>query len=78
MPQSSVHSTWDDTYNAILIQELLSRTSLTHGLELSSEEMVNYGTGAWYFASRDPKKIDINATGIHTDEQHHVTFSSVK
>ena len=70
MPQSSVHSTWDDTYNAILIQELLSRTSLTHGLELSSEEMVNYGTGAWYFASRDPKKIDINATGIHTDEQH--------
>jgi len=68
-PQSSVHSTWDDTYNGILIQELLSRTPLTHGLELTPEEMVDYGSGAWYFASRDPQKVGLDTTGIQTAEQ---------
>ncbi len=69
-PQSAVYTTWNDTYNGILIQELLSRTPLTHGLELSPEEMMDYGTGAWYFASRDPRQIGIDATDIHTDKQH--------
>ena len=68
-PQSAVYSTWGDTYNGILVQELLSRTPLTHGLKLSPEEMMDYGTGAWYFASRDPENIGIDATGIQTDEQ---------
>ncbi|WP_349947954.1 permease prefix domain 1-containing protein [Lacrimispora sp. BS-2] len=68
-PQSAVYTTWNDTYNGILIQELLSRTPLTHGLELSPEEMMDYGTGAWYFASHDSRHIGIDATGIHTDKQ---------
>ena len=68
-PQSAVYSTLGDTYNGILVQELLSRTPLTHGLKLSPEEMMDYGTGAWYFASRDPKNIGIDATGIQTDRQ---------
>ncbi|NNJ33226.1 permease prefix domain 1-containing protein [Lacrimispora defluvii] len=68
-PQSSVNSTWDDTYNGVLIQELLSRTPLTHGLKLTPEEMMEYGTGAWYFTSRDPGNIGIDATGIKTPEQ---------
>jgi len=53
-PQSSVYSTWDDTYNGILIQELLSKTPLTHCLKLTPEEMMDYGTGAWYFSSQNP------------------------
>jgi hypothetical protein len=64
-----VHSTWDDTYNGILIQDLLSKTPLTHGLILSPEEMMDYGTGAWYFSSRDPQNIGIDATGNKTPEQ---------
>ncbi|MEY8355719.1 permease prefix domain 1-containing protein [Lachnospiraceae bacterium 54-53] len=68
-PQSAVRNTLDDTYNSILIQELLSRTSLTHGLELSPEEMMDYGTGAWYFASRDPRQIGLDVTGIQTEKQ---------
>lgn len=68
-PQSSVNSTWDDTYNGILIQELLSKTPLTHGLKLTPEEMMDYGTGAWYFSSRNPGNIGIDATGIKTAEQ---------
>lgn len=66
-PQSAIYTTWDDTYNGILIQELLSRTPPTHGLLLSPEEMMDYGTGAWYFASRDLRHIGI--VGIHTDKQ---------
>lgn len=68
-PQSAVHSTWNDTYNGILIQDLLSKTPLTHGLTLSPEEMMDYGTGAWYFSSRDPQNIGIEATGNKTPEQ---------
>jgi cell division protein FtsW (lipid II flippase) len=54
-PQTSVRDTLDDTYNAMLIQELLSRTPLTHGLDLTTEEMTNYGTGEWYFTSHSPE-----------------------
>lgn len=68
-PQSSVNRTLDDTYNGVLIQELLSRTPLTHGLKLTPEEMMDYGTGAWYFTSRNPGNIGIDATGIKTPEQ---------
>lgn len=68
-PQSSVYSTWDDTYNGVLIQELLSKTPLTHGLKLTPEEMMDYGTGAWYFTSRNPGNIGIDVTGIKTPEQ---------
>lgn len=68
-PQSSVNRTLDDTYNGVLIQELLSRTPLTHGLKLSPEEMMDYGTGAWYFTSRNPGNIGIDATGNKTPEQ---------
>ena len=65
-PQSAVHSTWDDTYNGILIQELLSKTPLTHGLELSAEKMMEYGSGAWYFESRDFRQVGLDITGTRT------------
>jgi cell division protein FtsW (lipid II flippase) len=52
-PQTSVRRDLDDTYNAMLIQELLSKTPLTHGLELTPEELTDYRTGAWYFTSPD-------------------------
>lgn len=50
-PETSVGDVLDDTYNAMVIQELLSKTPLNHGLELTTEEIIDYGTGAWYFAS---------------------------
>lgn len=68
-PQTEVESLWDDTYNGILIQELLSGTPWVGELELSQEEMMNYGTGAWYFAERDPRKIGIVFTGEETEAE---------
>lgn len=51
--QSAIQDTWDDAYNGVLIQELLERTPLTHGLELTPEEMLDYGRGSWYFTKKD-------------------------
>ncbi len=68
-PQSAISSTWDDTYNGILIRSLIARTPLTHGISLSPEEMMDYGTGAWYFASRNPRQIGIDAAGHTSNRQ---------
>ena len=67
-PRAAVYSTWDDTYNGILIQELLSKTPFIHGLQLSAVEMIDYGSGAWYFASRDPQKIGFNPSDKSPEE----------
>ena len=68
-PEEAVYSTWDDAYNSVLIRNLLSRTPLTCGLELSPEEQMNYGTGAWYFADKDERQIGLDATNLDTEEK---------
>lgn len=68
-PRTMIRSTWDDTYNGVLIRELLSRTPLTRGISLTPEEMMEYGTGAWYFASRDTREIGMDATGYSSNRQ---------
>ena len=62
---------WQDfyTYDSLLIQELLSKTPLTHGLSLTPEEMMNYGTGVWYFTSEEPDQIFLDASGLENEEQ---------
>lgn len=48
-PESYVQDCWDDTYNSVLIRELLSKTPFASRLELTPDEMMEYGSGAWYF-----------------------------
>ncbi len=48
-PDTSVTRVWDDTYNGILIQELLSRTPAIGEISLTADELMNYGSGEWYF-----------------------------
>lgn len=66
-PEAFVHDTWDDSYNSVLIRELLSRTPAVGGLDLSPQELMDYGTGAWFFADRDPAQIGVDATGLETE-----------
>ena len=66
-PEASVHSTWDDTYNNVLIRELLSRTPAVGGLNLDPEELMDYGTGAWYFSDRDPLQIGLDVAHLKTE-----------
>lgn len=69
-PDSYVRDCWDDTYNSVLIRELLSRTPLTHGLELTPEEMMMYGSGDWYFpenstnTARTPRYIHYDTSTV--------------
>lgn len=58
-PEKNIVSKWDDTYNSVLIKELLSRTPALGGISLTPEEMMAYGTGEWYFAERDPEQISL-------------------
>ena len=60
-PDDHIQSTWDDTYNSALIRRLLSRTPLVGGIDLTPRELMDYGTGAWYFEKRDPRQIGFNA-----------------
>ena len=46
-PQSAISSTWDDTYNGILIRRLIAKTPLTHGIVLSPEERVKNKVDFW-------------------------------
>ena len=68
-PQTQVYDRWDDTYNSVLIQELLSRTPFAGGLSLSPEELMDYRTGAWYFASREPRNISIAINNSQTPQE---------
>lgn len=58
-PETDADSMWNDGYNGVLIQELLARTPAAEGLILTQEELVEYGTGRWYFESRDPRQMGV-------------------
>lgn len=77
-PETVVQSTWDDAYNGILIQELLSQTPWIGSLELSRDELLDYGTGAWYFAERDEKQIGIIIPQDETEEERQIRKEHVK
>ena len=47
--QASVTSSWDDSYNNVLIRELLGRAELIGEIQLTKEELIRYGTAQWYY-----------------------------
>lgn len=47
--QASVTSAWDDSYNNVLIRELLGRIRPFGEIQLSEEEFIRYGTSQWYY-----------------------------
>lgn len=52
-PGNHASSVWDDSYNGILIQDLLSRAPLIGGISMTQSEMMDYGTGEWYFGQAE-------------------------
>ena len=47
--QASVTNAWDDSYNNVLIRELLSKAEPIGEIKLSKEDLVRYGTAQWYY-----------------------------
>lgn len=52
---------WDDSYNNVLIRELLGRAENFGEIPLSEEELRSYGTGEWYYGE--------NGTGHWKDQR---------
>lgn len=53
--KASVCNSWDDSYNNVLIRELLGRAELLGEIPLSEEELIRYGTSQWYYEDGDGK-----------------------
>lgn len=51
---------WEDSYNGVLMKELLSRAELLGPVKLTQKELINYGTGAWFFDKKDQEQIEKN------------------
>ncbi|MGL5435825.1 MAG: permease prefix domain 1-containing protein [Lachnospiraceae bacterium] len=64
-PESTTQSRLQDTYNGLLIQELLFRTPTTEGLSLTPEELMDYGIGTWYFGSSYDNHKNIQPPYLH-------------
>ena len=47
--RASVTTAWDDSYNNVLIRELLGRARAFGKIDLTDEELVRYGTARWYY-----------------------------
>ena len=58
---ASTSTAWDDSYNNVLIRELLGRAEKFGEIQLSEEELLSYGTGEWYYGE--------NGAGHWTDQR---------
>jgi hypothetical protein len=64
-PEKQATDHWKDGYNGVLMKRLLSTANLFGPMELSKEELMNYGTGAWYFEEEEVAEI---THYLHYDE----------
>lgn len=64
-PQDQTKNHWQDSYNGILIKDLLSKAELFGQVRLTKEELMIYGTGAWFF---DEEEVNQITKYLHYDE----------
>ena len=68
-PEANARDTSDDSYNGVLIRNLLSKSPAAGSLSLTPEELMEYGTGEWYFTYGDAK--EAAAEGKKPFSEHH-------
>lgn len=66
-PDREAYEMWDDSYNGVLMKELLSRAPLAGPISLTPEEMMYYGTGEWYFGEEGKGVLDSEYEGWSGD-----------
>lgn len=64
--QASVTSAWDDSYNNVLMRDLLDRVRPFGEIQLSKEELIRYGTSQWYYEDGEGKW---GGTDLNEDEK---------
>ena len=70
--QASVTNAWDDSYNNVLIRELLSKAEPIGEIKLSKEDLVRYGTAQWYY--EDGKGIWNHNTTPGRELKRHISY----
>ena len=68
--RASVTDAWDDSYNNVLIRELLGRARAFGQIELTEEELVRYGTSQWYYEDGDGNWNNGSETSVRPFEEH--------
>lgn len=56
-PEKQATNHWEDGYNGVLIKELLRKAEPFGTIKLTQEELMDYGTGAWYFDEEEVANI---------------------
>lgn len=67
--RASVTDAWDDSYNNVLIRELLGRAELFGEVQISEEERIRYKTSQWYYEDGEGNW-DSGTEGWRTLEDH--------
>ena len=73
--RASVTSAWDDSYNNVLIRELLGRAALVGEVPLTEEERLRYGTSQWYYEDEEGTwSRSLNPKMAQEDFEEHVEY----
>ena len=72
--QASVTSAWDDSYNNVLIRELLGRIRPFGEIQLSEEELIRYGTSQWYYEDGEGNWGGTNSDEDEKDFEEYVEY----
>ena len=71
-PELHAKNAWDDSYNSILIRNLLPQAKLFGGLTLPEETLKDYYMADWYFDGKEdteiPNRIPRRTLEIHFKE----------
>lgn len=78
-PEVQAASRWEDAYNSVLIKELLDRAEFAGEIELTQEELVEYGVGTWYFHDEKGNKLitDHNYEYYYGDESYYEKMEDI-
>lgn len=64
--RAAVTNSWDDSYNNVLIRDLLKKAEPFGEIRLNKEELIRYGTGQWYYEDGEGQWQD----SFHTFEEN--------
>ncbi len=72
-PEQQADNHWQDGYNGVLMKDLLKKAELAGPIRLSKEELMHYGTGAWFF---NQEEVD-NITRYLNYDESEVTLEDI-
>ena len=63
-PEISVEERWEDSYNSVLVKDLLRKAEFVGEKQFTREELRQYRTGQWYFSEVSAEDVDYWLQGM--------------